>query len=33
MWAASHHKALLKNAELVHTLRERASEFGIQVDN
>jgi dihydrolipoamide dehydrogenase len=26
-------KALLKNAELVHTLRERASEFGIQVDN
>ena len=26
-------KALLKNAELVHTLRERAGEFGIQVDN
>ena len=26
-------KALLKNAELAHTLRERASEFGISFDN
>ena len=26
-------KALLKNAELAHTLRERASEFGIAFDN
>ncbi len=26
-------KALLKNAELAHTLRERAAEFGISFDN
>jgi len=26
-------KALLKNAELAHTLRERASEFGVSFDN
>ena len=33
MWAASHPKSLLKNADVAHTLRERGKEFGFSFEN